>query len=110
MNILFVCGKNKWRSPTAERIYNNDNRINVRSAGMSPKSRHQISIADIEWADIILVMEQGYKSHILGKYRDYRLPKIEVLDIPDEYEFMDDELVEMIKKSVEYFINVYGMK
>jgi hypothetical protein len=61
-HILFVCGKNQLRSPTAERTYRNDKRIEVRSAGMSGKSKHPISNDDIEWATLILVMESGYKS------------------------------------------------
>lgn len=102
--ILFVCGKNKWRSPTAERIYKDDERIEVRSAGMSGKSKHTISNNDIEWADLILVMESGYKSRILGLFRDLSLPKIENLDIPDEYEYMNEELIELIENRVEYYV------
>jgi protein-tyrosine phosphatase len=105
MNLLFVCGRNKWRSPTAARLYQNDERVSVRSAGMSAKSAHQISVQDLEWADLVLVMEQNYKAHILGIYRDYKLPLIEVLDIPDEYEYMNEELISMIKQSVEYLIS-----
>lgn len=103
-HILFVCGKNQWRSPTAERIYRNDQRIEVRSAGVSGKSKHPISNADIEWADLILVMESGYKSRILGLFRDHSLPAIENLDIPDEYQYMDDELIEIIESRVEFHI------
>lgn len=103
-HILFVCGKNKWRSPTAERIYKDDKRIEVRSAGMSGKSKHSISSDDIEWANLILVMESGYKSQILGLFRDLSLPEIENLDIPDEYEYMDDELIEIIENSVKFYI------
>jgi len=103
-HILFVCGKNKWRSPTAERIYRNDTRVEVRSAGMSGKSKHTISNDDIKWADLVLVMESGYKSRILGLFRDLSLPTIENLDIPDEYEYMDAELIELIEKRVEYYI------
>jgi predicted protein tyrosine phosphatase len=103
-HILFVCGKNKWRSPTAERFYKADRRIEVRSAGVSAKSKHTISTDDIEWADLILVMESKYRSRILGLYRDLSLPKIENLDIPDEYEFMDAELIELIEKRAEYTI------
>jgi predicted protein tyrosine phosphatase len=103
-HILFVCGKNKWRSPTAERIYKNDKRIEVRSAGMSGKSKHHISNDDVEWADLILVMEIRYKSWILGLFRDLSLPRIENLNIPDEYEYMNDELIEIIEKGVEFHI------
>ena len=100
-----MCGKNQWRSPTAERIYKDDKRLEVRSAGMSEKSKHTISSADIEWADLILVMESGYKSRILGLFRNLALPKIENLDIPDEYEYMDDELIELLENRVEHYID-----
>lgn len=103
--ILFVCGRNKWRSPTAKKVYKNDARINVRSAGMSDKSPHQISSSDIEWADLILVMERKYKTQILSKFRDYKISSIESLEIPDDYEYMDDELIELIKTGTEYYIN-----
>ena len=104
-HILFVCGKNQWRSPTAERIYRDDKRIEVRSAGMSSKSKHPISKADIEWAELILVMERGYKSRIVGSFRDASLPAIENLDIPDEYQYMDEELIDLIEKGAEFHIH-----
>jgi predicted protein tyrosine phosphatase len=68
--ILFVCGKNQWRSPTAVAIYKSDQRIEVRSAGVSSKSKKRISTADIEWADLILVMEKEYKSRIIEKFSE----------------------------------------
>jgi predicted protein tyrosine phosphatase len=72
---------------------------------MSEKSNHPLSRADIEWADLILVMEGGHKSWIAGKFRDLSLPPIENLDIPDEYRYMDDELIELIAKGVEFHIH-----
>lgn len=72
---------------------------------MSEKSNHPISRTDIEWADLILVMESGQKSWIVGKFRDLSLPPIENLDIPDEYRYMDDELIELIEKGVEFHIH-----
>jgi len=73
---------------------------------MSGKSAHPISDDDILWADLILVMEGGYKSWILGKFRNLTLPRMENLDIADEYEYMDAELVELIRRGVEYHIHV----
>ena len=104
--ILFVCGKNKWRSPTAQNIYRNDPRIEVKSAGVSGKSPHPISNSDLLWADLVLIMESKYKSRILGLFRDIRLPPIKSLDIPDEYEYMDEELIEIIKSGAEYHIKL----
>jgi len=103
-HFLFVCGRNQWRGPTAEQIYKNDNRIEARSAGMSEKSKHALSAEDIAWADLILVMENRYKIRILENFHKWSLPEIVNLDIPDEYRYMDDELVESIHKGVEFFI------
>jgi predicted protein tyrosine phosphatase len=96
LRVLFVCGQNKSRSPTAERLYQYDERIEVRSAGMSPKSPHPLTAADIQWAGLILVMEGNHKSWITGKFRHLELPRIENLDVPDEYEYMDEELINNI--------------
>jgi predicted protein tyrosine phosphatase len=104
-NILFVCGKNQWRSPTAVTIYNNDPRINVRSAGVSSKSSHQVSKTDLEWADLILVMERKHKARLLSQLQiEAPIPPIESLEIPDDYEYMDEELQELIISGTESFI------
>ncbi len=95
-NILVVCGRNKKRSRTAEYIFKKDNRFNIRSAGLSPKSDRKISENDLNWADLVFVMETGHRAKIWGLYRHLELPTIEVLNIPDEYEFMNDELIELL--------------
>lgn len=100
-SLLFVCGKNERRSPTAEKIFNTDPRFSVRSAGVSPKAVHQISIKDIEWADLILCMEDKHKDRIKLQFSQIELPPIEVLEIPDEYVFMNQELIEVLRIKVE---------
>jgi predicted protein tyrosine phosphatase len=95
-NILVVCGRNKKRSRTAESIFKNDNRFSIRSVGLSPKSERKISEKDLNWADLIFVMETGQRAQIWGLYRHLELPPIEILDIPDDYEFMDKELIELL--------------
>src|SRR4051794_16815398 len=92
--ILFVCGRNRWRSPTAERIYRDDPRVQVRSAGVSAQSGHQISADDLAWADLVIVMERRYKSRIVGMFPDH--PPIVSLDIPDEFEYLDEDLIQLI--------------
>jgi len=62
--ILFVCGRNQWRSPTAAKIYANDQRIEVRSVGVSPQSARRVSRRDMEWADLVLVMEPEHKASV----------------------------------------------
>ncbi len=95
-NILVVCGRNKKRSRTAEYIFKNDNRFNIRSVGLSPKSDRKISENDLNWADLVFVMETGQRAKIWEIYKHLNLPKIEILNIADDYEFMNEELVEML--------------
>lgn len=108
LKILFVCGRNKWRSPTAERIYRNDPRVSVRSAGVGDKALRKISEEDLDWANLVLVMERKYASRIREQFRSRdSFPPIECLDIPDDYEFMDEELITLIRDGTEFQITAY---
>ena len=77
----------------------------MRSAGTSSRARSRISAKHLCWADLVLVMENKHKAVITERYRHLNLPKITVLDIPDDYEYMSDELVEMLETSVEAILN-----
>lgn len=100
-NVLFICSRNQWRSPTAENIWRRHPLISARSAGTSPNARHKVSIDDIEWADVILVMEEKHKSRLAAEFaRMLEGKPIHVLDIPDEYKYMDPELIEELERSV----------
>lgn len=101
MNILFVCTKNKWRSPTAETIYSNHPHLDVRSAGISRSARRQIHSKDVNWAEIIFVMENKHKRYIHEHFQNQMgKKKIIVLDIPDDYQYMDIELISWLQDSV----------
>ncbi len=99
-NILVVCGRNKRRSKTAETLFRKDTRFHTRSAGLSPKSPSQISEHKIDWADAILVMEDGHKARIRKEFRSLDLPPICVLHIEDEFDYMDAELVELLSEKI----------
>ncbi|MGL5834993.1 MAG: low molecular weight protein tyrosine phosphatase family protein [Waterburya sp.] len=104
VNLLFVCSQNRWRSPTGEALYRHDPRVNVRSAGTSTSAKKKISEQDLIWADIVLVMENKHKKIITSQYQNLELPSIMVLDIPDDYQYMAEELVEMLKASTEHVL------
>ena len=92
INVLFICSKNQWRSPTAEKIWSKHPNMNVRSAGTQANARKTVTFDDIQWADIIMVMEQKHKSQLQAKFMlDDKT--IHVLDIPDNYHYMDPELI-----------------
>jgi predicted protein tyrosine phosphatase len=102
MKLLFLCSRNQWRSPTAEAVYQNDPRVEVRSAGISASARQRVTEKLLRWADRVLVMENEHKRRLRDQFPElvHEL-HIEVLDIPDEYPFMDPELVELIRERVE---------
>jgi predicted protein tyrosine phosphatase len=99
-NILVICGKNKRRSRTAEYMFKNDQRFNIRSAGLSTKSDRKLSENDLNWAGLVLVMEPDHRSKIKDLYRQLQLPKIEVLHIPDEYDYLDEELIQILNDKI----------
>lgn len=99
MNILFVCSRNQWRSRTAEDLFKNNDQHQVRSAGTAPSARVRISEKLLQWADLILVMEKRHKQILYEKF-NLLLPQKEViiLNIPDEYDYMDAELVATLRQ------------
>ena len=105
IHVLFVCSKNQWRSPTGEAVFRKTPGLAVRSAGTSRSAKRTITVADIRWADVILVMEDKHRARLRAQFRDeVRYKDVHVLDIPDEYSFMDPELVEIIREKAEPLI------
>ena len=105
MNILFICSRNIWRSPTAERVYKDRQDHKVRSAGTEPSAKIKVSSKDILWAHFIFVMEKKHKQRLVEKFpNEMSNKKVVVLDIEDDYKYMDNELVEMITLSVDPYL------
>ena len=106
MNILFICSRNQWRSPTAEAVWRKIPGLNVRSAGTSPKAKKSVSATDIQWADVIFVMESKHQQRMkatFGKLLNYK--RLVVLNIADDYKFMDLELVEIFETEAAQFLD-----
>lgn len=105
LNLLFICSRNQWRSPTAERVFRKIDGVKVRSAGTSHKARKTVSLSDLNWADLIFVMEQKHKNQLQAKFsKPIQNKPIHVLDIPDEYRYMDEELIELLNVAVSPFL------
>ena len=98
MNILFICSRNKLRSPTGEAIFRNDPVHQARSAGTSDSARVRVSQALIDWADLVFVMERKHLQILQSRFTVNR--QVVILDIPDEYQYMDPELVDMLRDAV----------
>ncbi len=99
---------NQWRSPTAEKIYSHHHAVIARSAGTNKSAKRQLKPHDIDWADVICVMENQHKQRILQLDPQAQdSTDIYVLDIPDDYQFMDPALIDELQDSVDNIINDY---
>ena len=103
--LLFICSRNQWRSPTAEALWRQRPGFSARSAGTSPSARKTVSAADLQWADLVFVMEKKHKRRLQEAFGSIIQDKpVHVLDIPDEYKFMDQELIEELEARVGVFL------
>ncbi|MGF1742522.1 protein tyrosine phosphatase [Vibrio profundum] len=99
--VLFLCSKNKLRSPTAEATFSNVEDWEVYSAGISNDAEVHVSVEDIEWADVILVMEKAHQKKLSSKFgQAVKGQNVISLDIPDDYEYMDKKLIEILQSKV----------
>lgn len=104
--VLFVCTQNRLRSPTAEKIFSNYKTIEVKSAGTDEHARTRLTSQMIKWADIIFAMEIIHKKKIKQKYKDkLKGKKLICLNIPDEYDFMQPELISILNEKVSKQLN-----
>jgi predicted protein tyrosine phosphatase len=101
IKLLFLCSQNKKRSLTAEKIFNGINGHEARSVGTENNARIRVTPGIIGWADIIYCMEKKHVRRIREKYSDYLASKkVVCLNIPDDYAFMDDELISLLRSLV----------
>ena len=106
--LLFICSQNRLRSPTAEQVFSLDDRLEVRSAGLDKDAVNTLSSDDLQWADIIFVMENTHLNKLSKKYSKYlRRKRVITLNIPDDYGFMDSELVEILERLVPGYVGMY---
>jgi len=107
IKILFICSRNKWRSLTAEKIFDRYNGYEVRSAGTEEGARIRVTEGHIGWSDLIFVMEKKHTRRLKDKFPiSLKNKQLICLDIPDDYQFMDEELIEILKSRVSEYIEV----
>jgi predicted protein tyrosine phosphatase len=99
--VLFVCHYNRRRSATAERLFCKRPDLDVRSAGTARDSLVQINRRMLEWADTIFTMDHGQHTALGRMFHGHpALDRLICLHIPDEFPFLDSELVRLLKASV----------
>jgi predicted protein tyrosine phosphatase len=108
-NVLFVCGKNRLRSPTAEQVFADWPGVETASAGTGHDADCPVSAELIAWADTVLVMESAQRVKIAARFQpQLRGKRIAVLGIPDKFEYMAPELVRLLQKKVPRYLPARG--
>ncbi|MDQ8037215.1 MAG: low molecular weight protein tyrosine phosphatase family protein [Pedobacter sp.] len=103
--LLFICSRNRLRSPTAEQVFAAWPGVDTDSAGLNPDAEVLLSAEQIEWASLIFVMEKAHARKLKQRFGEVlKGRRVLCLDIPDDYEFMQPELVSLLEKKVAVFL------
>ena len=95
---LFVCSQNKLRSPTAEQVFAGRDGIEVLSAGTNHDAEVPVTEEAIVWADMVFVMEPVHRGKLRTRFRRVlNGTPIVCLGIPDDFGFMEPELVRLLE-------------
>ena len=101
--VLFVCSAGLLRSATAARIY--AKKYNTRAAGSAPYALIPVSHELLLWADeIVFVSEENYLATKIKFDLDEikaRGTIITVLNIPDYFDHMDEDLIRIFEQDYE---------
>ncbi len=99
--ILFLCGRNRLRSPTAEQVFSAQAGLEVMSAGLDNDADVPCTPELLEWADVVFVMEKAHKVKLSKRFKRHLKARVICLDIPDNYGFMQPELVQILHARVD---------
>jgi predicted protein tyrosine phosphatase len=97
--MLFLCSRNRLRSPTAEQVFGAWPELEVDSAGLAADAEVLLTTEQLDWAELIVVMETNHRRRLQARHRSrLKGKRVVCLDIPDEYDFMQPELVALLLK------------
>lgn len=100
-HVLFVCSQNRLRSPTAEHVFADWPGIETSSAGLNHDAESPLTPELLAWADIVFVMERAHRSKLSARFKAHLgHARVVCLDIPDDYDYMDERLVDLLKAKV----------
>ena len=104
--LLFVCSRNRIRSLTAERLFDGSRAFAARSVGTAENARVRVTAGHIGWADVIFAMEGRHRDLLRRRFGDQLSGKTVVcLDIPDDFGFMDEELVDLLRLRIAAYLD-----
>ncbi len=105
--LLFICGRNRHRSLTAERLFEGSEGYSVKSAGTARDARKRVRPELLDWADLIFVMELEHAQSLRRKFKQNLAQKrVICLNIPDTYGYMNLGLIELLKAKLSAYVAV----
>ena len=105
MRLLFICGRNRMRSPTAEALFDGHAQVQTLSAGVNPDADVPVSVELIAWADRIYVMERAHRDKLNARFGEaLRGKRVTCLGIPDRYEYMQPQLIEVLRHKLAHLL------
>lgn len=79
--------------------------LEVRSAGTEDNARIKVTAGHIGWADLIFAMEKKHVRRLQDKYgSELSGKKVICLHIPDDYGYMDEQLVDVLISQVSEYV------
>lgn len=103
--VLFICSRNRFRSPTAEEVFALWPGVETDSAGLAYDADTPLDAAQVEWAEVIFVMERRHKAKLSRTFgQRLKGKRIVCLDIADKYGYRDPELIAVLTKKVGRFL------
>ena len=101
LKVLFICSQARLRSPTAEHVFADWPGVATASAGLNRHADHPLTPELLEWADLIFVMEQRHRAKLSETFQpSLKGRRVVCLDIPDDFEYMDPALVQLLRNRV----------
>lgn len=107
--VLCLCSAGLLRSPTTANVLHREFGYNTRSAGLTDVALIPVSHALLLWAEEIIVMELFHNRLLINllewyhrskcisqEHADEIMKKVIVLEIPDKFKYMDEELQKII--------------
>lgn len=100
-HLLFVCSRNRLRSPTAEQVFADWPGVETASAGVDHDADVPVTPELVRWADIVFVMEPAHRRKLSHRHRAHLgATRIVCLGIRDDFDFMAPALVALLVAKV----------
>jgi predicted protein tyrosine phosphatase len=110
MIFLFLCVATLLWSPSGAQVFGDRPVFVALSAGFGKYATVPLTRELLEWADLVFVMEKRQRNIIHSRFDEiYKHKRIICLYIPDEFELMDPELIELLEAKVTPYLETYSV-